>query len=160
MIRPAAPSDAPAICSIYNHYIEHSVITFEETLLTEADIAERISTYSSTHAYIVFEEGGEVVGYAYASPWRARHAYRFSTETSIYLKPGHEGKGIGEKLYVYLIEELRKKGFHSIIGCLTLPNSASERLHEKLGFKKIAHFHEAGYKFDKWLDVGFWELLV
>lgn len=160
MIRPATSADASAICSIYNHYIENTVITFEENPLTEDEMAERIRAYSEKYAYIVYEEDGEVIGYAYGSSWRTRRAYRFSTETTVYLKDGTAGKGIGSLLYSELIERLKGKGFHSLIGCITLPNEKSVRLHEKMGFKKVAHFHEAGWKFDQWLDVGFWELLV
>jgi phosphinothricin acetyltransferase len=160
MIRPATPADASAICSIYNHYIENTVITFEEDPLTEDEMAERIRTYSEKYTYIVYEEDGEVIGYAYGSSWRTRRAYRFSTETTVYLKDGADGKRIGTLLYSELIERLKGKGFHALIGCITLPNEKSVKLHEKMGFKKVAHFHEAGWKFDQWLDVGFWEKLV
>lgn len=160
MIRSATPADVSAICSIYNHYIENTVITFEEDPLTEDEMAERIQAYSEKYVYIVHEEDGEVIGYAYGSSWRTRRAYRFSTETTVYLKDGAEGKGIGTLLYSELIERLKEKGFHSLIGCITLPNEKSVRLHEKMGFKKVAHFHEAGWKFNQWLDVGFWEKLV
>ena len=160
MIRPATPADASAICSIYNHYIENTVITFEEEPVTVEEMAERIRSYSEKYAYIVYEEEGEVVGYAYGSSWRMRRAYRFSTETTVYIKDGAAGKGIGTLLYSELIGRLKEKGFHSLIGCITLPNDNSVKLHEKMGFKKVAHFHEAGWKFDRWLDVGFWEKLV
>lgn len=160
MIRPATPDDAFAICTIYNYYIENTVITFEEEPITVEEMAERIRTYSEKYTYLVYEENGEVVGYAYGSSWRARKAYRFSTETTVYLKDGAAGKGIGTLLYSQLIEDLKVKGFHSLIGCITLPNEKSVKLHEKMGFKKVAHFHEAGWKFDSWQDVGFWEKLV
>jgi Sortase and related acyltransferases len=160
MIRPATSADASAICSIYNHYIENTVITFEEEPLTADEMAERIRAYSDKYAYIVYEKDGVVIGYAYGSSWRTRRAYRFSTETTVYLKDGTAGKGIGALLYAELIVRLKEKGFHSLIGCITLPNEKSVRLHEKMGFKKVAHFHEAGWKFDQWLDVGFWELIV
>lgn len=160
MIRPATPKDAFAICSIYNYYVENTVITFEEEPVTVEEMAERIRTYSEKYTYLVYEEDEEVIGYAYGSSWRARKAYRFSTETTVYLKDGTEGKGIGTQLYSQLIEELKDKGFHLLIGCITLPNEKSVKLHEKMGFKKVAHFHEAGWKFDSWQDVGFWEKLV
>lgn len=160
MIRIATTNDAAAICNIYNYYIENTVITFEEELVTEDIMKDRIEHYLADYTYIVYEEAGEVIGYAYGSSWRTRRAYRFSTETTVYLKQGHQGKGIGKQLYLELIERLRSKGFHSLLGCITIPNDSSVALHEKLGFKKIAHFREAGWKFEQWLDVGFWELIV
>lgn len=160
MIRTAKISDAAQICNIYNYYVANTVITFEEELVSIQEMEHRISTYLEQFDYIVYEYDGEVIGYAYGSSWRTRKAYRFSTETSVYLKNGYTGKGIGLLLYKKLVENLTQKGFHSLIGCVTLPNISSEKLHEKLGFKKVAHFHEAGWKFDQWLDVGFWELIV
>lgn len=160
MIRTATPNDAAAICSIYNYYIENTVITFEEEVVGVEEMSKRISSYLDAYDYIVYEDNGNVVGYAYGSSWRTRRAYRFSTETTVYLKQGYEGKGIGKMLYVELINRLKCKGFHSLIGCITIPNDKSIALHENLGFKRVGYFSEAGRKFERWLDVGFWELLI
>lgn len=160
MIRTARRTDAPAICGIYNYYVENTAITFEEVAVTPAEMESRIAHNLEKYAYIVYEENNEITGYAYGSLWRSREAYRFSTETTVYLKHGCFGKGIGTQLYTELILQLKAKGFHSLLGCITIPNEQSIHLHEKLGFKKVAHFKEAGWKFSQWLDVGFWELIV
>jgi len=160
MIRPVTPADAAAIAAIYNPYIRDTTITFEEEEVTPEEIASRIAKITKTYPWIVWEEDGIVLGYAYGSSWRTRHAYRFATETAIYVSQDCRRKGIGIQLYNALLEALRQKGFHSVLGCLGLPNDPSVRLHEKLGFKKIAHMREAGWKFNAWVDVGFWELIL
>jgi phosphinothricin acetyltransferase len=106
----------------------------------------------------VAEIQNEVAGYAYASQWRSRSAYRYTAESTVYLDPVHTGKGIGNALYKDLIERLKAMGIHVVMGVITLPNPPSIALHEKLGFKKAAHFVEVGYKFGRWLDVGYWQL--
>ncbi len=99
-------------------------------------------------------------GYAYASEWKSRCAYRYSVETTVYLHPDARGKGIGTLLYQELIRKLSKLELHAAIGGIALPNDASVALHEKIGFKKAAHFKQVGYKFNKWVDVGYWELIL
>lgn len=160
MIRPARPGDGAALAAIYNPCIRDTTITFEEEPVTAEEMAARIAKVTADHPWLVLEEGGAVLGYAYASIWRTRAAYRFSTETTIYLAPEAQGRGIGSRLYQALLDELRDRGFHSALGCLALPNEASVRLHERLGFRKAGHMREAGRKFDRWVDVGFWELLL
>ncbi|HEX8606942.1 MAG TPA: GNAT family N-acetyltransferase [Pseudoduganella sp.] len=102
--------------------------------------------------------GGVVAGYAYATRWRVRHAYRFSVETTVYLAHDSTGKGYGTALYTALLQRLREAGCHLAIGGIALPNEASVALHERLGYRKVAHFGEVGRKFDRWIDVGYWEL--
>ena len=160
MIRPATPADAAALAAIYNPYITDTVITFEEEPVSAEEMAGRIRKVSATYPWIVWEEEGQVLGYAYASSWRSRHAYRFAVETTVYVDLAHQRKGIGEKLYRELVVAMRDYGFHSALGCLALPNDPSVTLHEKLGFTKVAHMKEAGWKFDQWVDVGFWELIL
>ena len=99
-----------------------------------------------------------LMGYAYATPWRVRSAYRFSVESSVYVSPDHPRKGVGTRLYRQLIDELRARGLHMVIGGIAQPNEASVALHEAMGFKKVAHFSEVGMKFGRWIDVGYWEL--
>jgi phosphinothricin acetyltransferase len=123
-------------------------------------MVSRIETVSATFPWLVWEEDGLAVGYAYAGTWRTRRAYRYAVETAIYLHPSQQGRGRGPILYRALLEELRRRGFHSALGCLALPNEPSVRLHEGLGFKKVGHMREAGWKFEAWVDVGFWELLL
>jgi len=160
MIREVRISDAQQLCDIYNYYIKHTVITFEEELLQAEDMITRIRDISAKYTWIVYEENDEIIGYAYASKWRERSAYRFVVETTVYLKNGKQGKGIGTVLYAELIELLKIKGFRVLLGCITLPNEASVKLHENFGFVKVAHFPVVGHKFNQWLDVGFWQLVL
>lgn len=160
MIRPVRSDDAAAICDIYNYYIDNTIITFEEEQVEPAEMKDRILQITKKLPWIVFEKDDMVAGYAYASEWKSRCAYKHSLETTVYLRQGMEGNGIGSKLYAELIEWLRKEKYHAAIGGISLPNDASIALHEKFGFKKIGQFVEVGYKFDKWIDVGYWELLL
>jgi phosphinothricin acetyltransferase len=107
--------------------------------------------------WLVAEDAGAVAGFAYASKWKTRSAYRFSAESSVYIAPERRGDGIGSRLYTALIAELERLGLHTVIGGIALPNDASVRLHEKLGFVKTAHFAEVGFKFGAWVDVGYWQ---
>lgn len=158
MIRPAIATDADSIARIYNHYILNTVITFEEQAVSAPEIAERIAEVTSASLpWLVAEDAGRIVGYAYASKWKGRCAYRFSVESTVYLDPECAGKGLGTKLYERLFAALRECGMHAVIGGIALPNPASIALHEKLGMKKVAHFSEVGFKFGKWIDVGYWQ---
>lgn len=156
MIREATPSDADAIADIYNYYILNTVITFEFEPITPQEIIHRMEKYKEMGPYLVSEEDGELIGYAYVSQFRERQAYEHSVEASIYLKHGCGGKGLGTKLYGELLSHVSLER-HVIIGGIALPNEASVRLHERCGFKKVAHFSEVGRKFGKWIDVGFWQ---
>lgn len=160
MVRKAQLKDAGEISEIYNYYITDTVITFEEDELSSIDIQERIQTITEKLPWLVFEDEGKVVGYAYASEWKSRCAYRNSVESTVYLQKGFEGRGIGSQLYRNLLEELKGMGYHTVIGGIALPNEASVWLHEKFKFEKVAHFREVGYKFDQWIDVGYWQLLL
>lgn len=158
MIRLVQESDAKAIVDIYNYYIEYTTITFEETIITAEEMLKRIQKIMPSGRFIVYESEGTVCGYAYASEWRTRVAYRNSLETTVYLNPESVGYGIGSQLYKALLNIMRKQGLRVAIGCIALPNENSVRLHEKLGFRKVGVFHQVGYKFGQWIDVGFWEM--
>jgi len=160
MIRSVTLNDAKHIVDIYNYYVLNSIVTFDEIPFTENDFNQRIESISSTYPFIVFEENNTILGYAYANMFRQKPAYNKTVETTIYLKHDAQGKHIGTKLYTELLKQLKQQNYHAIIGGLTLPNEASVRLHEKLGFKQVAHFKEVGFKFEEWLDVGFWELIL
>jgi len=161
MLRTATSGDAAAIAAIYNHYVLKTIITFEEEAVPDAEMAQRITdVLGAGLPWLVWEENGRVLGYAYASKWKSRCAYRYAVESSIYLDKEATGRGLGTKLYVALIDALRAKGIHSIIGGVALPNDASVGLSEKLGFKKIGQFKEVGWKFEQWIDVGYWELIL
>jgi L-amino acid N-acyltransferase YncA len=156
MIREATSSDASAITAIYNYYILNTTITFELYPITRGETIKRMEKYKEVGPYLVFEEDGEVIGYAYVARFRERRAYEHSVESSIYLKNGCGGKGLGTRLYSELLSQVSIQR-HTIIGGIALPNEASVRLHEKCGFRKVAHFSEVGWKFEKWIDVGFWQ---
>lgn len=160
MIRPATPEDATQICDIYNYYVRETVVTFEEIPVPAAEMAQRIEDISRRLPWLVWEEEGTILGYAYAGPWKARTAYRHSVEASIYLPPHATGRGIGSSLYRALIADVRGRGIHAVIGGAALPNPASVALHERLGFEKIGRFRQVGFKFGKWVDVAYWELLL
>lgn len=160
MIRNAAIEDARRICEIYNYYVENTTITFEEEPVLPGEMKKRISEITGSLPWIVHEEQGRILGYACADRWKGRSAYRFSVEATVYLEKGSRGRGIGAELYGRLIEELKARKMHVVVGGIALPNERSQRLHERLGFKKVAHFPEAGLKFNKWIDVGYWELIL
>ena len=161
MVRPAHPDDALAICEIYNHYILHTTITFEEDPLTPDEMRERIVDTIQTCPWFVCEEDGEVLGYCYGRKWRARAAYRHSVEATVYLDASAVGKGRGTALFGALLAELRAgHQFHCVIGGVALPNPASIALLEKFGLCQVAHFREVGRKFDRWIDVAYWQLLL
>ena len=161
MLRSATAADAAAIAAIYNHYILHTVVTFEEETVTAEEMAQRITTtVGDGNPWFVWDEAGRVLGYAYAAKWKSRCSYRFSVEATVYLDKDATRRGLGTKLYSAVIEAYRNTKIHAIIGGVSLPNAGSVALHEKLGFKKVAHFTEVGWKFDQWIDVGYWELIL
>lgn len=156
-IRQALPGDAASITVIYNPYIRDTTISFEEEPVTAAAMRERIVSVTRRFPWLVWEEQAEVLGYAYASPWKERSAYRHACETSIYLAPHARGRGIGRALYTALLDELAARGMEVAIGGIALPNPASVALHERLGFRKVAHFDRVGVKFGRHIDVGYWQ---
>jgi phosphinothricin acetyltransferase len=161
LIRSATVADAEAIGAIYNHYIRETIVTFEEEPVSAADMRSRIEEVAAASLpWLVAEQAGAVVGYARATKWRPRSAYRFSVESTIYLAPQHAGAGLGTMLYRELISQLNQRGLHRVIGGVALPNAASVALHEKLGFRKVAHFGEVGFKLGRWIDVAYWELAL
>ena len=159
MIRPATSDDSQAIAEIYNHFIDNTHVTFETEVVTASEIARRVGE-NAPLPWLVADGPSGIIGYAYASKWRARHAYRFSVETTVYLHHSASGRGIGSQLYRNLLDDLRARGIHTAIGGIALPNQASVALHEKLGFVECARFNEVGFKFDRWVDVGYWQLLL
>ena len=158
MIRDILPSDIPAVTSIYNHYISNTVITFEEEPLLPEEINHRAEKVTADYPWIVCLENGCVVGYSYASRFRERAAYRYTVETTVYVDKDHVGKGFGLLLYRELVNRIKMRDFKVALGGIALPNPASVGLHEKLGFEKVAHLTNVGFKFDRWVDVGYWEL--
>jgi len=159
-IRDVSLNDSKAIKDIYNYYIRSTIVSFEEDEISTEEMSSRISTANENYPWIVATIDDEVIGYAYASKWKSRCAYKYSVEVSVYLSFGLRGMGIGTALYTELINRLKKLGYHTVIGGISLPNEASKKLHEKMGFKKAAEFSEVGYKFDKYINVGYWELIL
>ncbi len=158
MIRSATIEDSSQIANIYNWYIENTTISFEETTLSSGDMAQRIVQSDSTCPSYVMIEDGQLIGFAYATRWNIRSAYKYARETSIYLHHEYSRKGRGLTLYQHLIDEIRKTPIHVLIACIALPNDASVALHEKLGFYKVGQLEEVGHKFDNYIDVGCWQL--
>ena len=161
MIRSATAQDCEAITRIYNHYVAHTIVTFEEQPVPVDDMTRRVDEVRAAGLpWLVAEEDGRVLGYAYAGRWKARSGYRFAVEISVYLDPAATGRGLGTTLYEALFPLLREKKIHAIVGGIALENPASVALHEKFGMRKIAHFREIGFKFDRWIDVAYWELTL
>ena len=160
IIRNVLNSDIPQVVEILNHYVRNDSCTFQIDPYSVAEISEKIAEITKVYPYIVMEEGNEVIGFAYASRWREKNAYDKSAETTIYLNPQQKHRGLGKILYQELIEQLRQKNFRLLVACLTLPNPSSVRLHESLGFEKAGEFRDAGYKFNRWCDVGFWQKVL
>jgi phosphinothricin acetyltransferase len=158
MIRPVRESDAAALSAIYNHYIMETAITFDETPLGAGDLRARIA--AAQQPWLVYAQGARVTGYAYLAPFRAKPAFRYSAELTIYLEPGATGKGVGSALMEALLPAARQAGLHALVGVVTLPNPASAALLEKFGFAPCGRLRESGYKLGRWHDVGFWERLL
>lgn len=161
IIRPAGQQDSAALCEIYNHYIAHTFITFEEDLLSSNDMGERQQQVQAAGLpWLVAEDQGVVIGYAYGNRWKERSAYRHTAEVTVYLEPSSLGRGAGSGLYHALFSALKESSVHIVIGGIALPNEASVALHEKMGMKKVAHFNEVGFKFGEWIDVGYWQKIL
>lgn len=158
IVRDARPDDATGVQSIYAPYVLETAISFEMIPPTVDEIAARIDRATDRLPWLVLEEESTVLGYAYATQFRAREAYQHTAETSVYVHNDHHGKGIGTKLMKVLLDRLREAGHHRAIAGATLPNPGSAALHERLGFTSAGVFSEIGRKFDQWHNVGFWQL--
>ena len=158
-IRSVNIGDAAQIAEIYNYYIQHTHHTFETEPLSGEEMQQRVAEISANYPYLVADEDGEILGYAYATQFRLRQAYEYAAEVSIYVKNEAKQKKIGTQLYVKLFDELAETNVHAIMAGIALPNFASVVFHERLGFEKVAHFKEVGYKLGRWIDVGYWELI-
>lgn len=161
IIRSTAQCDVADIVRIYNHYIANTFITFETEAVPEPEMVQRIATIQSTQLpWLVAETPHGLAGYAYAAKWKDRFAYRFAVESTVYLDTAHIGKGVGLRLYSALLNALRGLSVHTVIGGIALPNEQSVGLHERLGFRKVAHFEQVGYKQNRWVDVGYWQMML
>jgi phosphinothricin acetyltransferase len=157
-IRAATADDAAAIASIYAPYVDGSVISFEMAAPDAQEIGARMAGAGELYPWLVAEaEGGEVIGYAYAAAFRTRAAYHWAVETTIYLAEASHGRGIGSSLYQPLLSILAAQGFTQAIAAIALPNPASVRLHERLGFDHAGTYSKVGFKLGRWWDVGLWQ---
>lgn len=156
-LRDATPDDAAAIADIYAPFVTASAVSFETEPPDEAAMRARIDAGGELYPWLVAEEDGSVLGYAYAARFRDRPAYRFVVETSVYLRADAVGRGLGRQLYQPLLARLESQGFTQAIAAITLPNEASVRLHERLGFERAGTYRRVGWKFGAWHDVGLWQ---
>ena len=160
-VRPARPEDAAAIAAIYMPHVERGTATFELAPPDAAAMAERMAASDGLYPWLVATNGdpqGGVLGYAYAARYRERPAYRWAVETTIYMADASQGRGLGRQLYDALLDTLKAQGFTQAIGAIALPNDASIRLHEAVGFRRAGVIREVGFKRGQWIDVGYWQV--
>lgn len=159
LIRDADPErDGPACAAIYAPFVAGSAVSFEDVPPDGAEFARRIALIWTRYPWLVAEDPGEVVGYAYASAYRERAAYRWAAEAAVYVADEHRGRGIGKRLYRVLFDLLGQQGIRTVCAGVTLPNRASVALHESLGFQPVGVYRRIGYKQGAWHDVGWWQL--
>lgn len=156
MIRPLSAHDAKNILELYKHYIESTTITFEEEIPSLEDFTNRIRSISERYPYIVAEDKGRLIGFAYATQFRERSAYRWLVEVAIYVDVNQQGKGAGKHLLDTLLDILARLGYYDAYAVVTLPNKRSIELFESFGFEKSTVLKQAGYKHNRWCDAGIW----
>jgi len=158
MIRQIKASDVPKILPIYNYHVQNTVVTFDIIPLSIEQYTKKVMRISDEFPFLVYIDNTEIVGFAYASNWRQKPAYNHTVESTIYTKNSAQKRQIGTKLYLELLQQLKVKGYKTVIGGISLPNEPSVKFHEKFGYEKVGHFSKVGKKFDKWVDVAFWQL--
>jgi phosphinothricin acetyltransferase len=159
VVRYADPdADAAACAAIYAPSVLDGVASFEEVAPDASEMAARIAKIGATHPWLVTERDGEVAGFAYGTQHRARRAYRWTAEVTVYVRPEHQRRGVGRELYSALLDLLRRQGFGLAVAGITLPNDPSVALHEALGFEPVGVYRRVGWKFGAWRDVGWWQL--
>lgn len=156
-IRVAGEQDAEAIAAIYAPHVTRGVASFEESAPTPDEMRARIAKLAGRFPWLVAEEDGAVLGYAYADRFRDRHAYRWAVETTVYVADAAQRRGVGRLLYGKLLDILRAQGFTQAIAAISLPNDASIELHERAGFRRAGVYREVGWKQGRWVDVGLWQ---
>ncbi|MBQ4424140.1 MAG: N-acetyltransferase [Lachnospiraceae bacterium] len=167
-IRPAELADAPALREIYDYYVTNTAVSFEYETPSAAEFAARMEKIKQRYPYLLAEEDGRVLGYAYAGVFKDREAYSRSCEMTVYLDPALRRQGIGRKLYEALEEELKKQGMRNLYACIARPRQAddeyltrdSELFHARLGYVTVGQFHACGYKFGRWYDMIWMEKIV
>ncbi len=159
-IRLVHHSDSEAIANIYNHYVEHTIVSFEQVPITSIEMLKRIQKVLEFGRWIVVESEGKLIGYAYSDLWNNRCSYEKTHVVSIYLNHTITVQGIGKMLYQDLINDPKKNCYHTLIGGVSLPNAASVGLHEHFGFNQVDHYQQVVFKFDKWINLGYWQLFL
>lgn len=157
IVRSVTPEDAAAIAAIYAPYVRNTAITFEIECPDAAEMRNRIIETTAGFPWLVAEDGHHLCGYAYATAFRARAAYRWVVEATVYVADGFHRRGIGRALYQPLLDRLDRQGFQAAIGAIALPNTGSVALHEAMGFVYKGTYQEVGFKLDRWHDVGLWQ---
>ena len=160
MIRLATIDDVPAIHAIYSPVVSETVISFEVEPPSLEQMRQRITKVLAAYPWLVYEEEGDVRGYAYASQHRERAAYQWSADVSVYVHEQWRGKRVGRALYTSLFGVLRTLGYVNVFAGVTLPNAASVALHEAMGMEPLGVYHHVGYKMGQWHDVGWWQGLL
>lgn len=150
--------DAAGCLEIYGPYVRDTAVSFEERVPTVEELGQRIRDTSATHPWLVLEEAGHVVGFAYGSRHRVRAAYRWAADVTVYVAPSHHHRGVGRRLYGELLQRLRRQGFQAACAGITLPNAASVGLHRALGFEPVGVYRRIGFKHGAWHDVSWWQL--
>lgn len=156
-LRDATALDAAACAAIYAHYVEQSTATFEEVAPSVEEMASRIAAAQERHAWLVAERDGAIVGYAYAGPFKARAAYRYSCEVSVYLDAAARSGGLGRTVYAALLARVETLGMRMACGGVTMPNNASVALHLALGFEPVGTYRRIGWKHGQWRDVAWFQ---
>jgi L-amino acid N-acyltransferase YncA len=157
-VRLASVEDGSAVAGIYASYVERTVISFEAMAPTADQMAERIAATGPAHPWLVAEEAGELLGYAYAHSFASRAAYAWSAETSVYVRSDRHRRGVGQALYGALLRILAAQGYRQAFAGITLPNPSSVALHERIGFTPVGVYRRVGFKHGQWHDVGWWQL--
>ncbi|HEV2372276.1 MAG TPA: GNAT family N-acetyltransferase [Streptosporangiaceae bacterium] len=156
-VRAATPADMAAVCDIVNFYIETTTVNFRMEPQTAQEWEADLRSCRDKYPWLVADVDGSVAGVAYSSPWKSRNAYDWCAESTVYVSPHHRGMGLGSALYSSLLASLESQGFRSVVAVIGLPNEASVRLHESLGYVHAGTIRKAGYKLGGWHDVGFWQ---
>ncbi|WP_295341344.1 GNAT family N-acetyltransferase [uncultured Subdoligranulum sp.] len=156
-VRMATPDDADDVVTLYNWYVTHGTQTFQYEPSTEADYRQNIAEVLEKAPFLVaYTADGRLAGYACAHPWHTRRAFAWDVETTVYCAPDVLGQGTGRKLYTALLDLLRRQGYHNAFALITRPNPQSDAFHKALGFTRYGVEKNSGYKFGRWLDLGYW----
>lgn len=159
-VRDAREADLPAIRAIFNHWIEHSTASFRTAPDTDEQTRAWFAGRAPEHPVLVAEEAGAIAGWASLNPHKPANGYRHTAEMSVYVRPDALGRGLGRRLAAELLARGRAAGLHAVLGGVCTEQDASRRMLESLGFAKVAHFREVGFKFGRWLDVAYFEKVL